>query len=99
MRRISSRWTWWYKKGVPILWFGFLGRCTFVVIVAALNQQVPAPVVLFPVGEAILVYFLMRCFIFPLMDEVYLSDDQVIVRKDGEEDSFPITNIVNVNTS
>lgn len=99
MRRISSPWTWWYKRGFPILWFGFLALCVLLVALAAPGQQAPPEMVLVPAGMALFGYVLMRWLVFPLADEVYLSDDLVIVRSGAEEDSFPITNIINVESS
>jgi hypothetical protein len=41
-------------------------------------------------------YVLMRWLVFPLVDEVFLEDKEIIIRNRGEEDRFPITNIINV---
>jgi hypothetical protein len=99
VRRISSRWTWWYKRGSPTVFFGFLALFALLVGVPALNQQAEPLMILGPAGIALFGYLLMRWLVFPLADGVYLSDDLVIVRNGGEEDSFPITNIINVESS
>jgi hypothetical protein len=98
-RRLSSKLTWWYKRGFPIYLFAFIALFTLFVILAGVNQPVPAPVYLFPAVMAVFGYVLLRWLVFPLADEVFLSDDQIIVRNGGEEDSFPITNIINVEAS
>jgi hypothetical protein len=101
MRRISSTSTWWYKKVFPIFWFGSL--VVFEMLIAIFGPlarpPVPVPILLVPVGMAVFGYLLMRWLIFPLVDEVYLSGDEVIVRNRGEETSFPVTNIINVEAS
>lgn len=96
MRRISSSLTWWHKKGFPAFWFGFLALFTVIWIPGIFLQQVPAPTLLVPVGMAVFGYLLMRWLVFPLLDEVWLEGDQIVVRNRGEEDRFPIANIINV---
>ena len=44
-------------------------------------------------------YVLMRFLIFPLMDEVWIDEDQIVIKNREEEDSFPLQNIVNVESS
>lgn len=97
MRRISSKMTWWNKKAVPTLWFGFLAVFTCFWIPAVLQGQVPAFTLLGPIGMAVFAYLLMRALVFCLVDEVWLDGDDVIVRNRGEEDRFPIANIANVD--
>ena len=50
-------------------------------------------------GMAAFGYFLMRWLVFPLADEVLIEDDEIIVKNRGQEDRFPITNIMNVEAS
>jgi hypothetical protein len=40
----------------------------------------------------------MRLLVFPLVDEVWIEDNQIIVRNRGAEERFPITNIMSVET-
>src|SRR5437763_1307724 len=100
MRRISSTLTWWFKRAFPIYMFRFLALFELIAILGALAQQpVPVPFLLVPVVMAVFGYLMMRWLVFPLVDEVYLADDEVIVRNRGEETSFPVTNIINVESS
>jgi hypothetical protein len=41
----------------------------------------------------------MRWLVFPLADEVFLDEDEVIVRKNGKEIRFPVRQIMNVDSS
>ena len=95
MRQISSKLTVGYKLVFPIVWFGSLAAFVVVAISGALNRQF----LLIPLAMAIFGYFLMRWLLLPLVDEVYLSEDRLILRNRGDEDSFPVTNIVNVVAS
>lgn len=99
MRRISSRLTWWHKKAFPAIWFGFLGLFTIAWLPGVILQRVPAPTLLIPLGMAAFGYVLMRWLIFPLVDEVWIEDNEIIVRNRGQEERFPITNIMNVEAS
>jgi hypothetical protein len=99
MRRISSSLTWWHKKAFPAIWFGFLGLFTVAWIPGVILQQVPAPTLLIPLGMAAFGYVLMRLLVFPLVDEVWIEDNEIIVRNRGQEERFPITNIMNVEAS
>jgi hypothetical protein len=100
MQRISSTWTWWYKRGFPFVWFGFLALFEVLAVFGVHAQQpAAAPVLLIPVVMAVFGYLLMCWLVFPLADEVFLSGDEVIVRNRREETSFPVTNIINVESS
>ena len=85
MRRISSRLTWWNKKVFPVFWFGFLGLFALAWIPAVIQQQVPAPTLLIPIGMAAFGYVLMRWLVFSLMDEMWIDENDVVVRNHGRE--------------
>jgi hypothetical protein len=99
MRRISSSSTWWHKKAFPTIWFGFLAVFTCVWIIPVARGEVPAGTIFIPLGMAAFGYLLMRVLVFPLVDEVWIDGDDLVVRNRDEEDRFPITNIVNVDNS
>lgn len=100
MRRISSALTWWHKKGFPIAWVLFCSIFVLIAVREALNGKLPFPVVLIPIGLIAFMFILGWCLkLFQLLDEVFLSEDTVVVRKKDAEDSFPITNIINVTAS
>jgi len=48
---------------------------------------------------AALGYVMMRWLVFPLADEVWIDGDDIVVRNDGQEACFPITNIIHVENS
>ncbi len=98
LRRISSRWTWWHKNAFPMIFFGFLGLFTLAWMVGVIQQQVPAPPLLIPLGMAAFGYVLMRWLVFPLADEVWIDSEDIVVRNSGQEERFPITNVLNVES-
>ena len=98
MRRISSKLTRWHKKGFPIFWVLFCGVFVVIAIDGALAGKLPFGVVMIPAGMIAFMFILRWILgISQSLDEVYVSDDIVIVRKNHVEDSFPITNIINVS--
>jgi hypothetical protein len=99
MRRISSKWTWWYKKAFPLFWFGFLGLFTIGWSFGVIQQKVPAPTLLLPLVMAAIGYVLMKWLLFPLVDEVWIDQNEIVVWNSGQEGRFPITNIINVEDS
>jgi hypothetical protein len=99
MRKLSSDSTWWYKKAFPTIWFGFLGIMMVIILPSVLQGEAPVPVLLVPLGMSVVGYFLMRFLVWPLVDEVYLDGDDVVVRNKGEEDRFPFSNVINVQGS
>lgn len=99
MRRISSKGTWWYKKAFPAFWFGFLGLFTLIWSFGVIQHQVPSPTMVVPLVLAVFGYLLMRWLLFPLVDEVWIDGDDIVVRNSGQEERFAVTNIVNVEDS
>lgn len=99
MRRISSCWTWWNKKAFPVLWFGFLAIFSFVVLIGIMERKVPAPVLIFPFVMAAFGYAIMQWLVFSLVDEVWIQNDDLVVKNNGDEDCFPIRNVINVDSS
>jgi hypothetical protein len=96
MRLISSKMTWWHKKAFPAFWFGFLA---LLMATLMLEGKVSPEVLLIPPGMAAFGAVLMWWLIFPLVDEVWIDGDELIVRHRGEGDRFPIANIVDVDAS
>jgi hypothetical protein len=98
-RQISSRSTWWHKRAFPVFWFGLIGLFTVFWFVPVMRREVPAPTLLIPLVMAVFGYVLMRMLVFDLADEVWLEDDELIVRNRGEEERIAIDNIINVEGS
>jgi hypothetical protein len=44
-------------------------------------------------------YVMMRALVFDLVDEMYLGQDELIVRNGGEEERVPLSNVINVNAT
>jgi hypothetical protein len=99
MRKISSSTTVFYKYVFPIMWFGLCGLIIVLAVPAVMQNQAPAFVVLPPIVMTVVGYILMRALIFDLVDEAFLSGDQIIVRNRREVDQFAVTNILNVDSS
>jgi len=99
MRKISTSLTWWHKRAFPAIMFGFLGVWTLAVLPAVINGQIPVLFLLAPFGMAIYGYILMRWLVFSLVDEVLIDEESIVVRNNGDEDRFPITNIINARAS
>lgn len=95
MRRISSDWTFFYKRVFPALWFGFLA--VFVGI-GVVNGQGPF-VVIVPIAMIGFGYFIMQKLVFDLVDEVSDDGDALVVKNRGQEQRIALADIKNVNYS
>ena len=95
MRRISSGWTFFYKRVFPIIWFGFL--VVFVGIGVVKGQ---GPVLVFvPIAMIGFGYFLMQKLVFDLVDEVWDDGDALVAKNGGQEQRVALSDIKNVNYS
>jgi hypothetical protein len=99
MRLISSKRTWWHKRAFPAIWFGILGLVTLIFIPSVIDGETPPGVLLIPVGMSVFGYVLMWLLVFRMMDAVWIDGDDLVVRNRGEEERFPIGNIVDVEGS
>jgi hypothetical protein len=101
MNRISSRWTFFYKRVFPLLWFGFLLVFIAVPIMTGSRSGSPPPLPFFivPIFMMAGMYFVMRKLIFDLVDQVWDDGDSLLVRNRGEEERIALPEIKNVNYS
>jgi hypothetical protein len=99
MRKISSSWTFVDKRVFPIVWFGSVSLFLVMAIPAVFAGDAPVVALLVPIAMLVFGYLLMKFLVFDLMDEVYLHDDNIVVRNRGDEDRFPVSNILNVDSS
>ena len=99
MRKISSSSTFMMKRVFPIVWFGFVSLFLVMGIQEFIRGGAPVFIVFVPIVMLVIGYIVMRMLVFDLMDEVYLDDGCVVVRNRGEEDRFPVTSILNVDSS
>jgi len=99
MHRISSNWTFFYKRVFPVIWFGF------IVLFVGVNLTVgppsgPAlifPLIVVPIAMGGFGYYFMQKFVFDLVDEVCDDGDALVVRNRGQEQRIALADIKNVN--
>ena len=99
MRKISSRYTVFYKKIFPVIWFGFLAIFVIIGLVETTGDDAP-PVLLvlgMPIAMAVFGFFLMKNLMWDLADEVYDCGDSLLVRLRGEEERIALSNVMNVS--
>jgi hypothetical protein len=99
MKRISSSWTFFYKRVFPIFWFGL---CAVLLILPLLGMPISgraplAPIILGPAVMIVFGFVIMRKLIFDLMDEVWDDGDSLLVRNRGEEQRVALADIKNVS--
>lgn len=100
MRLLSSRWTFFYKRIFPLIWFGFLAFCAiFVLSVGRAHGRFDPLALLVPAAMMVFGYFSMRAFVFNLADEVADVGTALVIRKSGEEARIPLADIINVDCS
>jgi len=100
MQRLSAKGTSFAKRLVPTVWFG--GVAVWVVlglVVAFGNRQWHIAMIAVGMGTVMSLggYYIARTFLFDLVDEVLDDGNELVVRKNGQEDRIPVINIVNVN--
>jgi hypothetical protein len=99
MRRISSKSTFLYKRIFPIFWFGlltlFFGISVFTL--SRSNQTAALPFLIMPIVMMVFGYFIMKKFIFDLVDEVWDDGDALVVKNRDQTDRIALTDIKNVN--
>lgn len=91
--------TFWHKRAFPAFWFGFLALFICLAVPTIIKGGAPVFILIVPVMLAIFGYGLLRWLVFPLADEVFLDEDDVIVRKGDVTARFPIRQIINVDSS
>jgi hypothetical protein len=100
MARLSSRWTFFYKRLFPVIWFGFIAL--FVLLPWIGRQQMrgpPLPVFIFPFVMAGVGYLLFRHLLFDLVDELWDDGDALVARNGGVEQRIALQTIMNVGFS
>jgi hypothetical protein len=98
MQRISSRWTFFYKRVFPAGWFG--GLVLFIGIpLFASHGSLPLPFLIIPVAMIGFGYFLMKKLVFDLVDEVWDDGDALVVKNGGRDERIALADVKNVNYS
>jgi hypothetical protein len=98
VRKIYTRWTFFNKRVFPFLWFGGIALVLSSTLPAVVRGADPMAVIV-PLIMAAGGYLIMRMLIFDLMDEAYLDGSDLVVRKSGEEERVPLSNVINVNAT
>src|SRR5579862_1170959 len=101
MRRISSKWTFFYKSVFPIFWFGFIILFLVVALFVPMRsgQSPPIPALIVPTIMFVVGFFLMKKFFFDLADEVWEDNDALIVKNRSQEQRIALRDIKNVSYS
>jgi hypothetical protein len=99
MHRISSRWTFFYKRVFPVIWFGFLALflCISLFVVPRSSQTATLPLLIMPIVMMVFGYFIMTKFVFDLVDEVWDDDDVLVVKNRDQTERIALADIKNVN--
>ena len=99
MTQISSRMTFFYKRVFPIFWFGFL--TLFIIgpgVIAWTSGNAPPPMFFaVPIFMMVFGYFLMKRFVFNLVDEVLDAGDALLVKNGGQQERIPLADITNIS--
>jgi len=99
MRRISSRWTFVYKRIIPLVFFGILVVfVTFLLLGGQRTGQTPPwPALIIPVLVFAFIFYVMKKLVFDMVDEVLDAGDALIVRNRGQEERIALSEVMNVN--
>lgn len=98
MTKISSKYLFFFKRGFPLFWFGFLA----IFVGLGLMERAYEKDVMFlvvPCVMAVFGYFLMKKLVWDLVDEVYDCGDSLLIKNHGEQDRVLLSNIMNVSAS
>ncbi|MBU1641351.1 MAG: hypothetical protein KKG53_12820 [Proteobacteria bacterium] len=98
MQKISSKYTVFYKKGFPLLWFGFLAFFFGISLIGGAADKAPLFLIV-PCAMAVFGFFLMKKSVWDLVDEVYDGGDFLLIRNKGKEERVALSNIIKVNAS
>jgi hypothetical protein len=97
MQRISTPYTFSIKV-FPFLFFGFLAFFSFLLLINGALQKAPMFLVVVVV-MAVIGFYSTKASRQDLVDEVFDCGAFLLVKKRGEEDTVPLSNIINVNFS
>ena len=101
MRRLSSKWTFFYKKIFPVLWFlGVAGVAAGGICASSVNSAHAPPMIifiLFPAFMSFMGYFIMKNLVFDLLDEAWDEGDSLVLVKGDIKETIRISGIINVS--
>ena len=101
MRRISSKWTFFYKRISPVIFFGFLVVFIGIALLANLRSNSALDNIPFLIVAIVMtvVFFISKKLIFDLVDEVWEDGETLVVRNSGQEQRIALADIKNVTYS
>jgi len=101
MRRISSKWTFFYKRISPVIFFGFPVVFIGIALLANLRSNSALDNIPFLIVAIVMtvVFFISKKLIFDLVDEVWEDGETLVVRNSGQEQRIALVDIKNVNYS
>lgn len=98
MRLLSSKSTWWYKRGMPVVFFGFVVLVSFIGAREAIaREQSLVPFFLAPLVMSGVLWLVFRRFIVELVDEVWDDGDSLVIKKKSIDETVLLKSVVNVN--
>lgn len=99
MKKISSSFTYFNKRVLPAIWFGFLGIFMLLSIGTALFDADKPDLfsIIMPIIMGVMGYYVMKHLVFDLMDEVYDAGDFLIFRNAGKEEQINFKDIKNIS--
>ena len=99
MRRISSQWTFFYKRVFPAIYFGSVLVFLAIGLFASFGggRAPPLPFLLVPLIMLVVGYVIRKKLIFDLVDEVWDAGDALIVRNKGREERISFSDVMNVS--
>jgi hypothetical protein len=93
MRPLSSKMTFFYKRILPVIWFGI------VLLFVAVGLSSNASFLIAALLMGVFGYSIMKKMVFNLADEVLDTGDALVVRSGGQEERIALSDIKNVNYS
>ena len=102
MKRISSKWTFFYKRIFPVIFMGFLGFFVLTMISSAIAGERVEEVVfsMFVVLFLLIVLVIvMKLLVWDLVDEVWEGRDFLLVKNKQQEQRIALSEFMNVSYS
>lgn len=105
MRRLSSSFTFFYKRIFPVFWVGFLLVFLAIALWGTQHARAPVdssqlvPIFLAPLFVGGIGFFIFRKLIQDLVDEVWLDGDWLVVKNHGEQRRVALTDVMNINAT
>jgi hypothetical protein len=99
VKRISSRWTFFYKRVFPVFWFGIIGVIFLTGLKTGSDTESGIMFLVIPILMTVLGYLMMKQMIFDLVDEAWDAGDYLIFKNKDVEETVRLDNIMNVGGS